>query len=121
MSVPQAAFAYGRFGYGASGPRRIFDEVRPDRLPRGRAVSAPHRFLLRRCAEVLAALTAGELPPILLATPTSATGHLDPAEFLNRLEAVEAAGGKPLPADFQQALLRLPRTADPEIVARAGG
>ncbi|MEV6863686.1 DUF6493 family protein [Streptosporangium subroseum] len=92
---------------------------RPDRLPDVGRVSVPHRVLLRRCAEVLAALKAGRLPPVLLATPTHDTGHLDPAEFLTRMEAVEATGAEPLLADFQQALLRLPRTAAPEIVARA--
>ncbi|WP_436757491.1 hypothetical protein [Streptosporangium sp. V21-05] len=92
----------------------------PDRLPGEGGVSVPHRFVLRRCAEVLAALRTGTLPPVLLATPTLATGHLDPAAFLTRLEAVEAAGAEPLPADFQQALLRLPGTTDPETVARAG-
>ncbi|MER5643118.1 DUF6493 family protein [Streptosporangium sp. NPDC002524] len=92
----------------------------PDRLPGEDSVSAPHRFVLRRCAEVLAALRTGTLPPVLLATPTRATGHLDPAVFLTRLEAVEAAGAEPLPADFQQALLRLPGSTDPETAARAG-
>ncbi|WP_344745227.1 DUF6493 family protein [Streptosporangium vulgare] len=96
------------------------EEIGPDRLPGEHDVSVPHRFVLRRCAEVLAALRTGTLPPVLLATPTRATGHLDPAAFLTRLEAVEAAGAEPLPADFQQALLRLPGTTDPETAARAG-
>ncbi|MFF5205932.1 DUF6493 family protein [Streptosporangium sp. NPDC000396] len=98
---------------------QVFESGVP-RLPRENTVSRPHRFLMRRCAEVLGALKADVLPPTLLATPTSSTGHLDPAEFLNRMETVEAAGAEPLPADFQQALLRLPRTVDPEVVARAG-
>ncbi|MEU4406031.1 DUF6493 family protein [Streptosporangium sp. NPDC023963] len=105
---------------GGSAWHRAPEEIRPDRLPLEHDVSVPHRFVLRRCAEVLAALKAGTLPPVLLATPTGATGHLDPAAFLTRLETVEAAGAEPLPADFQQALLRLPGTADPEVVARAG-
>ena len=105
----------GEAGGGGSAPRK----ATPDRLPGADLVSVPHRFLLRRCAEVLAALKEDRLPSTLLATPTHDTGHLDPAEFLTRLEAVEAAGAEPLPADFQQALLRLPRTAGPEIVARA--
>ncbi|MBB2915125.1 hypothetical protein FHS43_006445 [Streptosporangium becharense] len=92
----------------------------PDRLPGEKAVSPPHRFLLRRYAEVLAALKADTLPPVLLATPTHDTGHLDPADLVARLEAVEAAGAEPPAADLQQALLRLPRAADPEVVARAG-
>ncbi|SNS30103.1 hypothetical protein SAMN05216276_100769 [Streptosporangium subroseum] len=102
-------------GGGGPAPRK----ATPDRLPDASRVSVPHRFLLRRCAEVLAALKEDRLPSTLLATPTHDTGHLDPAEFLTRLEAVEAAGAEPMPADFQQALLRLPRTAGPEIVARA--
>ncbi|MER5319461.1 DUF6493 family protein [Streptosporangium roseum] len=105
---------------GPAGPRRPGHQARPDRLPGERDISRPHRFLLRRYAEVLAALKADALPPLLLATPTAATGHLDPAEFVSRLEAVEAAGAEPLPADFQQALLRLPGTVPPEVVARAG-
>ncbi|MER6826124.1 DUF6493 family protein [Streptosporangium sp. NPDC000563] len=111
-------------GGGATGPGEAYGAarvLRPDRLPGEYDVSAPHRFVLRRCAEVLAALRAGTLPPVLLATPTAATGHLDPAVFLTRLEAVEATGAEPLPADFQQALLRLPATVEPEAVVRAGG
>ncbi|MFF3437292.1 hypothetical protein [Streptosporangium sp. NPDC002721] len=109
-----SAWYDGSAGYGDPG------ETRPDRLPKEHRTSVPHRFVLRRCAEVLAALRAGTLPPVLLATPTAATGHLDPAAFLARLETVEATGAEPLPADFQQALLRLPGTAAPEVVARAG-
>lgn len=112
--------SFGWFGYSPFGARRTPREVRSDRLPLRHSVSPPHRFLLRRCAEVLAALKADALPPLLLATPTAATGHLDPAEFVSRLEAVEAAGAEPLPADFQQALLRLPGTVAPEVVTRAG-
>ncbi|OUC90131.1 DUF6493 family protein [Streptosporangium minutum] len=114
------AVGSGRFGHAPAGPRRPARRARPDRLPEEGTVSRPHRFLLRRYAEVLAALKADALPPLLLATPTAATGHLDPAEFVSRLEAVEAAGAEPLPADFQQALLRLPGTVAPEVVARAG-
>ncbi|GAA4235886.1 hypothetical protein FHR32_008491 [Streptosporangium album] len=112
--------SFGWFGRNPFGSRRRTREARSDRLPLKRSVSPPHRFLLRRYAEVLAALKADALPPLLLATPTCPTGHLDPAELLTRLEAVEAAGIEPLPADFQQALLRLPGDAAPEVVARAG-
>ncbi|MEU8382093.1 DUF6493 family protein [Streptosporangium sp. NPDC048865] len=110
----------GLSGPDESGGRRAPEKIRHDRLPGEYSVSTPHRFVLRRCAEVLAALEEGTLPPVLLATPTRATGHLDPGVFLARLEAVEAAGAEPLPADFQQALLRLPGTVDPEVAARAG-
>ncbi|MFC6579525.1 DUF7824 domain-containing protein [Planomonospora parontospora] len=90
-----------------------------DRLPERRRVSPLHRFVLLRHAEVLTALRAGTLPPLLLATPSLSNGLLDPAELVARLETLEAAGAVPLPADFQQALLRLPRRIDPAVAARA--
>jgi len=58
--------AGGDEGGGATGweePRGTARELRPDRLPRESDISRPHRFVLRRCAEVLAALRAGTLPP----------------------------------------------------------
>ncbi|MFC4537027.1 DUF6493 family protein [Sphaerisporangium dianthi] len=76
-------------------------------------------FILRRYAEVYEALKSGTLPPVLLATPTLSTGRLDPGVLVSRLEAYEAAGAEPLPADLQQALLRLPRGAHPEAADRA--
>ncbi|MEU6998915.1 DUF6493 family protein [Nonomuraea sp. NPDC046570] len=88
------------------------------RLPCPSHVSPPHLFLLRRLAEAHAALEAGTLPPYLLATPTSATGHLDPAELATRLEGYQRAGIEAMPADLQQALLRLPRATDPSATAR---
>ncbi|WP_067173217.1 DUF6493 family protein [Microtetraspora niveoalba] len=91
-----------------------------DRLPHPSHVFPPHLFLLRRLAEVYAALKADALPPVLLATPTSETGHLDPAELVARIEICEAAGVEPLAADLQQALLRLPRVIDPAVAGRAG-
>ncbi|MEV4284741.1 DUF6493 family protein [Nonomuraea bangladeshensis] len=80
---------------------------------------APHLFLLRRWAEVRDGLREGALPPFLLAEPTEPTGHLDPAELVARLESYERAGVQAMPADLQQALLRLPRAVPPEVVARA--
>nr|BFE77655.1 hypothetical protein GCM10020093_002560 [Planobispora longispora] len=89
-------------------------------IPGAWEASAPHRFILHRYAEILTALRDGTLPPLLLATPTLDTGHLDPSELVARLEALEEAGAEPLPADLLQALLRLPRTAaDPAVTARA--
>ncbi|MET8340328.1 hypothetical protein ABZV14_42485 [Streptosporangium canum] len=76
--------------------------------------------MLSRCAEVHAALKAGTLPPYLLATPILTSGHLDPAELVARLEGYERAGVQALPADLEQALLRLPREVDPEVIDRAG-
>ncbi|MGP3964695.1 DUF7824 domain-containing protein [Nonomuraea sp. 3N208] len=82
-------------------------------------LAAPHRLLLHRAAEILRAVEEGTVPPLLLATPTHSTGHVAAAELVRRLEVIEAAGVKPLAADFQQALLRLPRTPDPEAAERA--
>ncbi|MEV4219132.1 hypothetical protein [Nonomuraea sp. NPDC049725] len=90
-----------------------------DRLPEPGRAAPPHLFVLRRLAELYAALREGALPPVLLATPTLATGHLDPAVLVDRLEACAAAGVEPLPADLAQALLRLPRGAWPEAAERA--
>ncbi|MET7329691.1 DUF6493 family protein [Nonomuraea sp. NPDC005650] len=80
---------------------------------------APLRLLLHRAAEILRAVEEDTLPPLLLATPTHSTGHVAAAELVRRLEVIEAAGAKPLAADLQQALLRLPRTPDPEAMRRA--
>ncbi|MEU9834492.1 DUF6493 family protein [Streptosporangium sp. NPDC048047] len=87
-------------------------------MPKGN-LAAPHRLLLHRAAEVLRAVEEDALPPLLLATPTHDTGHVAAAELVRRLEVLEAAGAKPLAADLQQALLRLPRTPDPEAARRA--
>ncbi|MGW5162186.1 DUF7825 domain-containing protein, partial [Nonomuraea wenchangensis] len=75
------------------------------------------RLVRRRLEEVIALLEDGGTVPALLATPTSATGHVDAAVLVERMERLE--GGEPLPADFEQALLRLPRRCDPELVVRA--
>lgn len=58
--------------------------------------------------------------PVLLATPTEVNGHLDPAELADRLARYEQAGHEPWPVDLAQALLRLPRAADPAAVTAAG-
>ncbi|MEV4357539.1 DUF6493 family protein [Nonomuraea sp. NPDC049625] len=87
-------------------------------MPKTR-LAAPLRLLLHRAAEILRAVEEDTLPPLLLATPTHSTGHVAAAELVRRLEVIEAAGAKPLAADLQQALLRLPRTPDPEAMRRA--
>ncbi|WP_067173182.1 DUF7824 domain-containing protein [Microtetraspora niveoalba] len=76
-------------------------------------------FLMRRAREVAEMFEAGGTRPVLLATPTSGTGHVAPRTLVARLESLEAAGAEPLPADFAQALLRLPRAADPAAAVRA--
>ncbi|WP_336205037.1 hypothetical protein [Nonomuraea sp. LPB2021202275-12-8] len=90
------------------------------RLPEASRVSAPHWLLLRRLAELHSAVRGGTPPPGLLATPTTGTGALDAAELVARIEAHERAGAEAMPADLQQALLRLPHEIAPEVAARAG-
>ncbi|MEU4538030.1 DUF6493 family protein [Streptosporangium sp. NPDC023825] len=91
------------------------------RFPGPGHVSVPHVLTLRRMAELVTAAREDALPPVLLATPTSADGHVDPAELLARLERLQAAGVDPPDADLQQALLRIPRRVDAEVAARAAG
>ncbi|YCK35407.1 hypothetical protein ACNF49_15375 [Actinomadura sp. ATCC 39365] len=92
---------------------------RRNRLPLLGRVAPPHDFLLHRYAELAAALREGTLPPVLLATPTWTSGHLDPDVLVGRLETCAAAGVEPLPADLAQALLRLPRGRHPAAAERA--
>ncbi|MDR8414761.1 DUF6493 family protein [Nonomuraea sp. 3-1Str] len=78
---------------------------------------APQRFVQRRFREVMSLFERGESVPVLLATPTSPTGHVDAATLVTRME--ELGDTEPLESDFLQALLRLPRPIDPGLVARA--
>ncbi|MEU7899700.1 DUF6493 family protein [Nonomuraea sp. NPDC049152] len=98
-------------------PRRIFKRRRHWLTDPASAAAPPFALVLRRCAEVYDALRNDTLPPLLLATPTRSDGLVDPWVFLDRLEAV----GEPLLADFQQALLRLPRQVPAGVVERAAG
>jgi hypothetical protein len=76
------------------------------------------RVISRRLAEV--GLWVTERPvPFLLSTPTWTTGHIDPHALVDRLAAAEAGGWHPWPMDVTQAILRLPRTIDPDATARA--
>ncbi|MET8867312.1 hypothetical protein ABZW11_30580 [Nonomuraea sp. NPDC004580] len=94
---------------------------RRSRLPRSGAVSPLHDFLLHRYAELARALLDDALPPVLLATPTSTSGLLDPGVLVDRLATCAAAGVEPLPADLAQALMRLPRGRHPAAAERAAG
>ncbi|RFS82749.1 hypothetical protein D0T12_25265 [Actinomadura spongiicola] len=76
------------------------------------------RFLTWRKHEV--AFVVGKVP-VLLATPTEGSGHVDPDVLVGRLERLEKAGVEPGPADLTQALLRLPRDIDAAVAARAKG
>ncbi|WP_283132715.1 hypothetical protein [Rhizohabitans arisaemae] len=91
----------------------------PAKLPDPSSVSPPVWLTLNRCAELFDALVTGNAPPVLLATPTRDDGRLDPGVFVDRLAACEAAGLPPLPADFQQALLRVARTVPADVLRRA--
>ncbi|MFI6498112.1 DUF6493 family protein [Nonomuraea typhae] len=78
---------------------------------------APQRFVRRRFLEVVSLLERGETIPVLLATPTSATGHVDAATLVARMELLGET--EPPAHDFAQALLRLPRRIDPDAAARS--
>ncbi|MEU4540039.1 DUF6493 family protein [Streptosporangium sp. NPDC023825] len=97
----------------------VVEVRRRRRLPNPGWVSPPHMFLLHRFSELHVALREGTLPPVLLATPTVMTGHLDPDVLVDRLEVCAAAGAEPPAADLQQALLRLPRGTHPDAADRA--
>ncbi|WP_149265027.1 DUF6493 family protein [Actinomadura sp. K4S16] len=75
------------------------------------------RFLTLRRHEIASAV--GRVP-VLLATPTEGSGHVDPGVLVARLERIEAAGAEPGRADLMQAMLRVPREIDPAAAARAG-
>jgi hypothetical protein len=79
----------------------------------------PRRAMLERLHEIALGLALATPPPLLVATPTSVTGQLDPAELVARLELAAAGGWQPGRYDLEQALLRLPREADPAAAARA--
>jgi hypothetical protein len=73
--------------------------------------------LTLRLAEVSVRL-GGAPVPVLVATPTHVNGSLDAAVLLERLRRAEAEGWEPWPVDFQQALLRLPRSTPQDAVMR---
>ncbi|MEV6306650.1 DUF6493 family protein [Actinoplanes sp. NPDC051861] len=78
--------------------------------------SSPEGVLAARISEV--AVQLGRSPvPLLLATPTHVNGSLDASVLAARLARAEAEGWEPWPLDFEQALLRVPRDADPSVAA----
>ncbi|TQS25520.1 DUF6493 family protein [Microbispora sp. KK1-11] len=79
---------------------------------------APDILVVTRLREIVRELETADMP-VLLATPTVTSGHIDPMTLVERMERLEAACAEPLDADFQQALLRLPRTIPPAAVTRA--
>ena len=83
------------------------------------AAPGPRLALLYRLHEIAVGLGQRSSPPLLVATPTTGSGQLDPGELVARLEQAAAAGWEPWEHDLQQALLRLPRAPDPAATARA--
>ncbi|GAA2381178.1 hypothetical protein Cme02nite_51630 [Catellatospora methionotrophica] len=80
--------------------------------------SGLHMVLAARLNEMAVQLSRQPVP-LLMATPTHANGRLEAAELLRRLEQAERDGWQPWALDFEQALLRLPREADPQVVSAA--
>ncbi|MET7334421.1 DUF6493 family protein [Nonomuraea sp. NPDC005650] len=77
------------------------------------------QLYLGRAHELARSFLAGDGCPVLLATPTAGSGHVDPEVLLDRFERLEAAGARALPGDLIQALLRLPRDVPDACVRRA--
>ncbi|MBP0448095.1 hypothetical protein J5Y04_00835 [Kitasatospora sp. RG8] len=91
-----------------------------DRHPlRGEHNTPYGNVLAARLGEAAERVTA-DRPPLLLATPTDATGALAAAALVERLTVYEAAGSTPGQADLHAALLRLAPTTDEAVLAAAG-
>ncbi|MGV9264692.1 DUF7824 domain-containing protein [Kitasatospora sp. NPDC003701] len=71
-----------------------------------------------RLTEAAERVTA-DRPPLLLATPTDATGALAAATLVERLAGYRAAGVEPGEADLHAALLRVTVTTDEAVLAAA--
>jgi hypothetical protein len=78
--------------------------------------ASPEGLLAARVAELAVRIATAPVP-LLLATPTLANGTLDAAVLAARLARAEAEGWEPWPLDLEQALLRVPRGADPAVAA----
>ncbi|MFI7452720.1 DUF6493 family protein [Nonomuraea sp. NPDC049714] len=97
--------------------RRVSASLAETRTYHGSEDWPPQRLLRHRLEEVIALFERGETIPALLATPTAPTGQVDAATLVERMERL--ASTEPLPTDFKQALLRLPRSTDPGLLVRA--
>jgi hypothetical protein len=80
----------------------------------------PLGLLGARVSELSAQFGSGRPPPFLLAYPSLADGHVDPARVVLRLAEADADGWQPGPFDLAQALLRLPRRIDTAVIRAAG-
>lgn len=67
----------------------------------------PNALTLQRIHELADHLLAGRTVPVLMATPTEASGAVDHAVLAERAGTYRAAGIKPLPYDFEQARARV--------------
>jgi hypothetical protein len=89
--------------------RRLLDE---------RLLAGPQRALLLRLHEISVGVCYAPRP-LLMATPSGATGLIDPDELLARLERAATEGWEPWARDLEQALLRLPCDAGSDVARRA--
>ncbi|MEU4514239.1 DUF6493 family protein [Nonomuraea wenchangensis] len=127
-----AAYAYGIFGFDddihslllrcalavvSPADSRELTALLAGKSERRRSEPAPYRFVQQRFREVISLFERDGTLPVLLATPTAPTGHVDAATLVTRMERLD--GAEPLTYDFVQALLRLPRELDPESAVRA--
>ncbi|TYB51103.1 hypothetical protein FXF51_53995 [Nonomuraea sp. PA05] len=97
--------------------RRLTAAIAERQEPYEQREVLPQAIVLRRLREIIHLFEREETIPVLLATPTAATGHVDPETLLDRMERLGDA--EPLDADFWQALLRLPREVDEALIVRA--
>ncbi|MEV4246725.1 hypothetical protein AB0J63_25300 [Streptosporangium canum] len=69
-------------------------ELNNDSSRRPSSEPAPQQFVQRRFREVMSLFERGETIPVLLATPTSPTGHVDAATLVARMER-RCSGARP--------------------------
>ena len=84
---------------------------RNTRLRGGADMVQPHASFALRIQELTDWILRHKTVPVLLATPTEASGTIDPAVFESRMAVYRELGIKPLPLDLAHARLRV--AADP--------
>ncbi|GIE74368.1 hypothetical protein Aph02nite_03180 [Actinoplanes philippinensis] len=100
---------------------RLRNAVRRDLIGTGSTrslVGTPSGILTLRVAEAAWQVVPAPVP-VLLATPTDVTGSIDAGVLVDRLARYEEAGADPWQLDLQQAMVRVSRDVDPEVLARA--
>lgn len=80
--------------------------------------SSPTVLRFNRLREIAEHVPSGRAVG-LLALPTHSSGQVDPATLVRRMAALEEAGDDAWPFDLHQAVLRLPRSRPPHVVAAA--